>query len=154
MNFKVLVTPDEGYWAGGRFVFSIAIPAAYPHEAPKVHCDTRVRFPSTNRSRQLAAVGRWRVPRRGAEDGRAAQVYHPNLDLEGNVCLNILREEWKPILSVSAVVYGLQFLFLEPNADDPLNKAAAEVMMQNPTQFKRNVYSSMRGGYVDGVRFG
>ena len=48
MNFKVLVTPDEGYWAGGRFVFSIAIPAAYPHEAPKVHCDTRVRFPSTN----------------------------------------------------------------------------------------------------------
>ena len=56
MNFKVLVTPDEGYWAGGRFVFSIAIPAAYPHEAPKVHCDTRVRFPSTNRSRQLAAV--------------------------------------------------------------------------------------------------
>ena len=82
------------------------------------------------------------------------QVYHPNLDLEGNVCLNILREEWKPILSVSAVVYGLQFLFLEPNADDPLNKAAAEVMMQNPTQFKRNVYSSMRGGYVDGVRFG
>ena len=46
MNFKVLVTPDEGYWAGGRFVFSIAIPAAYPHEAPKVHCDTRVRFPS------------------------------------------------------------------------------------------------------------
>jgi ubiquitin-protein ligase len=25
---------------------------------------------------------------------------------------NILREEWKPILSISAVVYGLQFLFL------------------------------------------
>ena len=40
------------------------------------------------------------------------QVYHPNIDLQGNVCLNILREEWKPILSISAVVYGLQFLFL------------------------------------------
>ena len=42
----------------------------------------------------------------------SAKVYHPNIDLQGNVCLNILREEWKPILSISAVVYGLQFLFL------------------------------------------
>ena len=40
------------------------------------------------------------------------QVYHPNIDLEGNVCLNILREDWKPVLSISAVIYGLQFLFL------------------------------------------
>ncbi|KAI9399691.1 hypothetical protein POPTR_002G133632v4 [Populus trichocarpa] len=26
------------------------------------------------------------------------QVCHPNIDLEGNVCLNILGEDWKPIL--------------------------------------------------------
>jgi hypothetical protein len=39
-------------------------------------------------------------------------VYHPNIDLEGNICLNILREDWKPVLSISSVVYGLQFLFL------------------------------------------
>ena len=40
------------------------------------------------------------------------QVYHPNIDLEGNVCLNILREDWKPVLSINSVIYGLQFLFL------------------------------------------
>ena len=40
------------------------------------------------------------------------QVYHPNIDLEGNVCLNILREDWKPVLTINAVVYGLQYLFL------------------------------------------
>ena len=40
------------------------------------------------------------------------KVYHPNIDLDGNVCLNILREDWKPVLSISSVVYGLQFLFL------------------------------------------
>lgn len=50
------------------------------------------------------------------------KVYHPNLDLEGNVCLNILREDWKPVLNLNAVMVGLQYLFLEPNADDPLNK--------------------------------
>ena len=74
------------------------------------------------------------------------KVYHPNIDLEGNVCLNILREDWKPglddrqprvstlvyqdsffvsVLTINSIVYGLQYLFLEPNPEDPLNKEAA-----------------------------
>ena len=40
------------------------------------------------------------------------QVFHPNIDLDGNICLNILREDWKPVLSINSVLYGLQFLFL------------------------------------------
>ena len=28
------------------------------------------------------------------------------------MCLNILREDWKPVLSINSVIYGLQFLFL------------------------------------------
>lgn len=40
------------------------------------------------------------------------QVFHPNIDQEGKICLNILREDWKPVLSISSVIYGLQFLFL------------------------------------------
>ncbi|XP_014809520.1 PREDICTED: NEDD8-conjugating enzyme Ubc12 [Calidris pugnax] len=39
-------------------------------------------------------------------------VYHPNIDLEGNVCLNILREDWKPVLTINSIIYGLQYLFL------------------------------------------
>ena len=40
------------------------------------------------------------------------KVYHPNIDREGAVCLNILREDWKPVLTITAIVYGLNFLFL------------------------------------------
>ncbi|KKY22120.1 putative ketol-acid reductoisomerase [Diplodia seriata] len=67
------------------------------------------------------------------------KIYHPNIDLEGNVCLNILREDWKPVLNLNAVIVGLQFLFLEPNASDPLNKEAAEDLKSNREGFKRNV---------------
>jgi ubiquitin-conjugating enzyme E2 M len=52
------------------------------------------------------------------------QVYHPNIDWDGHVCLNILRQDWMPVLSLGSVVFGLMTLFLEPNPDDPLNKGA------------------------------
>lgn len=58
-----------------------------------------------------------------------AQIYHPNVDLEGNVCLNILREDWKPVLNLNSVMVGLQYLFLEPNADDPLNKGMCHTIV-------------------------
>ncbi|GAB1734163.1 NEDD8-conjugating enzyme [Hortaea werneckii] len=76
------------------------------------------------------------------------KIYHPNIDLEGNVCLNILREDWKPVLNLNAVVVGLQFLFLEPNASDPLNKEAANDLMTDRDRFRRNVRTSMGGGTV------
>ncbi|KAG4304427.1 hypothetical protein PORY_002137 [Pneumocystis oryctolagi] len=50
------------------------------------------------------------------------KIYHPNIDLDGNVCLNILREEWRPVLNLNAIVFGLQYLFLNPNVEEPLNK--------------------------------
>ncbi|KAK9826184.1 hypothetical protein WJX81_005402 [Elliptochloris bilobata] len=77
------------------------------------------------------------------------KVYHPNIDLEGNVCLNILREDWKPVLSINSVIYGLQFLFLDPNPEDPLNKEAAEMLQSNPRQFEHSVQMAiMRGSSI------
>ena len=113
--------PAEGFWSGGKFNFTMSIPKTYPHEAPKVHCNTK--------------------------------VYHPNIDLNGKVCLNILREDWKPVLSINSIVYGLQHLFLDPNPDDPLNQEAAKVLREDPRQFAANVRRSMMGGYVCGTHF-
>ncbi|CEP15170.1 hypothetical protein [Parasitella parasitica] len=83
----------------------------------------------------------------------AWQIYHPNIDLEGNICLNILREDWKPVLSLQAVLVGLQYLFLEPNADDPLNKDAAEVLRHSRDVFRANVIKSLRGESFKGVEY-
>lgn len=136
LNFKLIISPDEGFYRDGRFVFNFRVGSNYPHEPPKVKC--------------------------------ATQVYHPNIDLEGNVCLNILREDWNPVLTINSVVYGLQFLFLvsygkefkhysqfngilplqEPNPEDPLNKEAADVLQSNRRQFEYNVKKAMRGGCV------
>ncbi|KAH9816278.1 ubiquitin-conjugating enzyme/RWD-like protein [Melampsora americana] len=81
------------------------------------------------------------------------KIYHPNVDVEGNVCLNILREDWKPVLNLNAVIVGLQYLFLEPNADDPLNKEAANDLRADRAAFERNVRHTMAGKSVRGVVF-
>ncbi|CAH8369546.1 unnamed protein product [Eruca vesicaria subsp. sativa] len=81
------------------------------------------------------------------------KVYHPNIDFEGNVCLNILHEDWKPVLNVNTVIYGLVHLFTEPNHEDPLNCMAAKVLRYNPKQFETNVKTAMSGGYVGGTSF-
>ncbi|KAJ2712018.1 NEDD8-conjugating protein ubc12 [Coemansia spiralis] len=80
-------------------------------------------------------------------------IYHPNIDTEGHVCLNILREDWKPVLNIQAVIFGLHMLFQEPNPDDPLNKAAAKLMVDDPAEFGRTVRSTMRGRTLGAVNF-
>jgi ubiquitin-conjugating enzyme E2 M len=93
---------------------------------------------------------------------RCLHAIYPNIDIEGNVCLNILREDWKPVLSVQSIAVGLQFLFLEPNYDDPLNKGndnnnllleAALALKSNKDAFRRNVQISMAGGIISGQKY-
>lgn len=82
------------------------------------------------------------------------KVFHPNIDSAGAVCLNILREDWKPVLSMNHVLMGLHHIFLFPNADDPLNKEAATMMTASPRQFEQAVASAVaRGGQIGGTYF-
>ena len=81
------------------------------------------------------------------------KIYHPNIDLSGNVCLNILRADWKPVLDLNAVIYGLIVLFESPNPDDPLNHEAAKLLRENVAKFKQNVERSLKGMEVDGAPF-
>lgn len=81
------------------------------------------------------------------------KIYHPNIDLKGNVCLNILREDWKPVLDINAVIYGLIHLFEEPNPNDPLNHDAAEEFRRDARTFERTVKRTLRGAYVGQEHF-
>nr|XP_028954823.1 probable NEDD8-conjugating enzyme Ubc12-like isoform X1 [Malus domestica] len=82
------------------------------------------------------------------------KIYHPNIDLEGNTCLNILREDWKPVLNINTVIYGLYHLFTEPNHEDPLNQEAADLLRDNPKLFGLNVRKSIEGNiWVEGPIF-
>jgi len=64
--------------------------------------------------------------------------YHPNVDLHGNICLDILKDKWSAVYSVTTILLSLQSLLGEPNNDSPLNSEAAE-LWNNQAEFKSQV---------------
>jgi len=115
------VKPDTGYWEGGSYKFNISVPRDYPHKPPKVTCATKVlSWPVSRRHPRLRLCA---SPCCCCPCAR--QIFHPNIDFAGAVCLNILRADWKPVFDLNTVVSGITYLFYEPNADDPLNAGAS-----------------------------
>ncbi|KAJ1674743.1 Ubiquitin-conjugating enzyme E2 11 [Spiromyces aspiralis] len=62
--------------------------------------------------------------------------WHPNVDEHGNICLDILKEEWSAIYNIQTILLSLQSLLGEPNPASPLNGHAAR-LWDNQDEYKR-----------------
>ncbi|XP_054881847.1 ubiquitin-conjugating enzyme E2 C-like [Poeciliopsis prolifica] len=69
--------------------------------------------------------------------------FHPNVDDQGAICLDILKDKWSALYDVRSILLSVQSLLGEPNNESPLNTAAAE-LWENQDAFRAHLHATFQ----------
>ncbi|KAJ7063158.1 ubiquitin-conjugating enzyme/RWD-like protein [Mycena amicta] len=63
------------------------------------------------------------------------KIYHPGINEEGSICVPVLRDEWKPSVTLSSVLAIIQEKVNNPSPDDPFEPDIAALLKNDKTKF-------------------
>ena len=139
--------PSDSPYTGGVFFVMIHFPPDYPFKPPKVQFQTKVIFFSFLCLSfffdvlfifDLSCSPPAFSPRTKRKNSHSQhrQVYHPNINSQGSICLDILKEQWSPALTLSKVLLSICSLLCDPNPDDPLVPEIAHIYKTDRARYE------------------
>ncbi|KIK59840.1 hypothetical protein GYMLUDRAFT_44311 [Collybiopsis luxurians FD-317 M1] len=63
------------------------------------------------------------------------KIYHPGINEEGAICVPILRDEWKPSVTLATVLSVIQEKLNNPSPDDPFEPDIAALLKNDKSKF-------------------
>jgi len=77
------------------------------------------------------------------------KMFHPNIYNDGQICLDILQNQWSPIYDISAILTSIQSLLCDPNPNSPANSEAANLFQSNKREYDRRVRDIVEQSWVE-----
>ncbi|TEB36212.1 UBC-like protein [Coprinellus micaceus] len=63
------------------------------------------------------------------------KIYHPGINEEGAICVPVLRDEWKPTVTLTSVLNIVQEKLNNPSPDDPFEPQIAQTLKEDKAKF-------------------
>ena len=64
-------------------------------------------------------------------------IYHCNINSDGHICLDVLKDSWSPALTMSKIAHCIASLLRDPNGMDPLDAFKGQLLRDDPAAFMR-----------------
>ena len=66
------------------------------------------------------------------------KIFHPNVSTKGEICVNVLKRDWKPDLGIKHVLQVVRCLLIEPFPESALNEEAGKLLLEDYESYAKH----------------